>query len=261
MELNIAHRRALVLGASRGLGAATAKSLLMEGVTVYGAARDLAAIEAWRSNLSSSNAARLHALHLDLAQPDSIESAARAVLNEGPIDILVNNTGGPPPATAISASAEQWSGQFQQMAISLFVLTGQLLPQMLAQKWGRIVTIVSSGVQQPIPNLALSNAIRSAIVGWSKTLAAEVASHGVTVNVVIPGRIHTDRVDELDRLAAARLGKSVTQVAADSAASIPAGRYGTPAECADVVTFLESERAGYVIGTTMRIDGGMIRSV
>jgi len=195
LNLNLSNRRALVLGASRGLGAAIARGLLAEGATVYGAARDLAAIEGWRSRLEATQAERFHGLHLDLASPDSVASAAQAALQDGPVDILVNNTGGPPPCGAVVADAAQWSSQFQQMAIALFTLTGRLLPSMLARKWGRILTIASSGVQQPIPNLALSNTIRSSIVGWSKTLAAEVAAQGVTVNIVIPGRIHTDRVD------------------------------------------------------------------
>lgn len=261
MELNIAHRRALVLGASRGLGAAIAKSLLAEGVTVYGAARDLPAIETWRAKLPAESSARLHAIELDLSRADSVESAATTALAGGPIDILVNNTGGPPAGGAVDTDAAQWAAQFQQMAISLFMLTRRLLPGMVARQWGRIVTVGSSGVQQPIPNLALSNSIRSSIVGWSKTLATEVAAAGITVNVMIPGRIHTDRVDALDQAAATKSGKSVAAVAAASAATIPAGRYGTPEEFAAVATFLLSDRASYVTGTTIRVDGGLVRSI
>jgi 3-oxoacyl-[acyl-carrier protein] reductase len=261
MDLNIDGRRALVLGASRGLGAAIAKSLLKEGVIVFGAARDLKAIGTWRDGLEEGSAARLHPLQLDLAEPDGVKQAATAALASGPIDILINNTGGPPPSTASGATAGLWTQHFQQMAVSIFELTQLILPSMLTAGWGRILTIASSGVEQPIPNLALSNAIRSSIVGWSKTLSAEVAARGVTVNVLVPGRIHTDRVDALDKAAAVKQGKPVGEIAAASAATIPTGRYGTPDEFADVATFLVSDRASYVTGSLIRVDGGLIRSI
>lgn len=124
-----------------------------------------------------------------------------------------------------------------------------------------MITIGSSGVEQPIPNLAMSNGIRAAVLAWSKTLASEVAGDGVTVNMVVPGRIHTARVDELDAAAAKRTGKSVEEIARASAASIPAGRYGRPQEFADMVVFLASERASYVTGSRLRVDGGAIRSL
>jgi 3-oxoacyl-[acyl-carrier protein] reductase len=261
MDLKIEGRRALVLGASRGLGAAIARSLLKEGVIVFGAARDVRAIETWRDGLDEGNAARLHPIQLDLTEPDGIKRAAGSVLESGSVDILINNTGGPPPSTASGAAVGLWMDHFQQMAVSIFELTQLILPSMLKDGWGRILTIASSGVEQPIPNLALSNAIRSSIVGWSKTLSAEVAARGVTVNVLIPGRIHTDRVDALDTAAAAKQGKPVGEIAAASAATIPAGRYGTPEEFADVATFLASDRASYVTGSLIRVDGGLIRSI
>lgn len=145
------------------------------------------------------------------------------------------------------------------MAANIFHLTTSLLPGMQQKRWGRIISIASSGVGQPIARLALSNGIRSALIGWSKTLAAEVAADGVTVNVLLPGRIHTQRVDELD--AASRASKSVEAIAAESAAGIPAGRYGRPEEFAAVAVFLASEPASYVTGSKIRVDGGSIRSV
>src|SRR3546814_493803 len=146
------------------------------------------------------------------------------------------------------------------MAGHLVHLNGRLLPAMLERGWGRIITIASSGVEQPIPNLALSNGIRMAVLGWSKTLAGEVAAQGITVNMVLPGRIHTDRVDQLDLVAAEKQGKSRDEVARASQATIPMGRYGRPEEFADAVTFLASTRAGYITGAKLRVDGGMIRS-
>lgn len=261
MHLNLEGRRALVLGASRGLGAAIARALLAEGATVHAAARDVQAVVNWASDLPAEQRARLLPLHLNLASSASVAEAAQSVLIAGTIDILVNNSGGPAPGATSDATEAQWESEFQAMAISLFTLTRLMLPGMTAQGWGRIITIASSGVEAPIPNLALSNAIRSSIVGWSKTLATEVAARGVTVNLAIPGRIHTDRVDALDRAAAARQSKSQQEVAAASASTIPAGRYGRPEEFADVVCFLASDRASYVTGAKIRIDGGMIRSI
>jgi len=261
MDLRIANRRALVLGASRGLGAAIARALLAEGVTVYGAARDVRSIENLRASVDADASTRLHSVQLDLARPDEVINAARRVLDEGPIDILLNNSGGPPPASACAVEINRWTEQFQQMAVSLFALTGALVPAMLQRRWGRILTIASSGVEQPIPNLVISNAIRSSIVGWSKTLATEVAAQGVTVNVLIPGRILTSRVESIDQAAAVRQNKTVAEIVATSVAMIPAGRYGTPEEFADVAAFLASDRAAYITGSLIRVDGGLVRSI
>lgn len=260
MDLGIKNRTALVLGASRGLGAAIARGLALEGVRVYAAARDVASIKSWASDLPP-HAGQVVPTALDLADVTAIDSLCRSLLSEGGVDILVNNTGGPPPCTALDATRQQWLGNFETMAASIFHLTAKLLPSMQAKKWGRVISITSSGVEQPIPGLALSNGIRSAIVGWSKTLASEVAKDGVTVNIIMPGRIHTTRVDELDANAAKRTGKSVEEIAAGSAATIPAGRYGRPEEFADMAVFLASDRASYVTGSKIRIDGGAIRSV
>ena len=147
------------------------------------------------------------------------------------------------------------------MVANLIGLTQQLLPKMIERKWGRIITLTSSGVEVPIPRLAISNGLRQAVVGWSKTLAGEVASAGVTVNVIVQGRIHTDRVDQLDAAAAERQNMTLDQVRAASIATIPTGRYGRPEELADVVAFLASERASYITGARIRVDGGLIRSV
>jgi 3-oxoacyl-[acyl-carrier protein] reductase len=129
------------------------------------------------------------------------------------------------------------------------------------RRWGRIITLTSSGVEAPLPRLAISNALRQSLLGWSKTLAAEVAADNITANIIVQGRIHTDRVDELDAANAKRMGKSVEDVRAQSMATIPAGRYGRPEELADVVAFLASERASYITGSIIRVDGGLIRSI
>ncbi|MBM1557477.1 SDR family oxidoreductase [Sulfitobacter mediterraneus] len=256
MDLELNGKRALVLGASRGLGMAIAKSLAAEGATVFAAARSRDKIADWAQSMTD-----VTPLALDLADLTQVDGVVDALLKDGGVDIIVNNGGGPPPGTAQSAERGQWLTHFEAMAANLFHLNTRLLPAMKGRGWGRIVSITSSGVEQPIPNLALSNGIRSAVVGWSKTLANEVAGDGITVNVVMPGRIHTQRVDELDAAAAKRTETDVADVAAKSRATIPAGRYGKPEEFADVVTFLASARAGYVTGSKIRIDGGSIKSI
>lgn len=256
MDLGVAGKRALVLGASRGLGQAIAQGLAAEGVQVIAAARRADAIAAWAAGMPG-----VEARAVDLADLGSVDALVDDLLAAGGVDILINNSGGPAPGGAAGSARADWIAQFESMAANLFHLTGRLLPPMRARKWGRIVSIASSGVEQPIPNLALSNGIRAAVVGWSKTLATEVAGDGVTVNVILPGRIATPRVDELDAAASKRTGTPVDQVKASSSAAIPAGRYGTPQEFADVAVFLASGRASYVTGSMVRVDGGAIRSV
>ncbi|MFN4276993.1 MAG: SDR family oxidoreductase [Ferrovibrio sp.] len=261
MDLGLDGKRALVLGASRGLGAACAKALAREGATVIAAARSIEDTKTWIAAEQAPVAARLTAEKLDLSDRMSVGALADRLLQDAGVDILVNNSGGPPPGAAAEIGLDMWQQQFAAMAGHVFHLTGRLLPAMLERGWGRIITITSSGIEQPIPNLALSNGLRMAVLGWSKTLAAEVAAKGVTVNLVLPGRIHTDRVDQLDGAAAAKQGMSREEIAKASQAAIPAGRYGRPEEFADAVAFIASTRASYITGIKLRVDGGMIRSV
>jgi 3-oxoacyl-[acyl-carrier protein] reductase len=255
MDLGLTGKRALVLGARTGLGAASARALAAEGATVFAASRDLGGIEAMAAGIPS-----ITPLHVDLADLASVDTLIDALLPHG-VDILVNNTGGPPPSTVLDTKRETWIAQFPPMAANIFHLTGRLLPMMIDHHWGRIVTIGSSGIEQPIAGLAVSNGLRAAILGWSKTLATEVAAQGITVNMVLPGRIDTDRVKSIDTGAAQKSGKDVTEIKAASIALIPAARYGTAEEFAAAVAFLASQQAGYITGTVVRVDGGMIRGV
>lgn len=260
MDLQLTGKKALVLGASKGLGRAIAEGLAREGAEVIAAARNTAAIAAWSADLGEAGG-RVRAAALDLADFASVERLLGEVVAGGGVDILVNNSGGPPPSSAMEARRADWLVQFEAMAANLFHVTQGLLPAMIERKFGRIITIASSGIEQPIPNLALSNGIRAAVMGWSKTLSAEVAKHGITVNMVLPGRIQTERVEQLDKASAERSGQALDAVKQASAAAIPVGRYGTAAEFADVAVFLASPRASYVTGAKIRIDGGAIRSV
>jgi 3-oxoacyl-[acyl-carrier protein] reductase len=250
MDLGLNGRKALVLGASRGLGRAIAAALAEEGATVYAAARNAQ---------SADLADGIIPVTLDLSDRNSVDALTKRLIAEGGVDILVNNSGGPKPGPAAGQEASAWASAFEQMALSIFAITDALLPAMIERRWGRIITIGSSGVVQPIPNLALSNGVRGAISGWSKTLAAEVARHGVTVNMILPGRIETDRLLELDAAKAAKTGMSADAVRKASHDDIPAGRYGMPEEFAAVATFLASQQASYVTGAQIRVDGGLVR--
>jgi 3-oxoacyl-[acyl-carrier protein] reductase len=257
MDLGIDGRLALVTGASRGLGRAIALSLAGEGAKVVAVARNrerLAELAATAPRGSGSISVRV----CDLGDGAAIASLTDLL---GEVDILVLNTGGPPPGPIAVTPDATWTTQFEAMFLSAVRLTRLALPGMRNRGFGRIIAVVSSAVIQPIPNLGVSNAIRLALAGWAKTLAGEVASAGITVNCVAPGRIATDRVAELDQGQAVRAGLALEEVQRQSRASIPLGRYGEPGEFAAAVSFLASVRAAYVTGSIVRVDGGLIRSL
>ena len=262
MDLGLKTKRALVLGAGSGLGKAVAISLAAEGANVVVAGRTQEKIEATCAEIQDKGG-NAFALVCDLRNLDSIPGVAQAAkkLLGGSIEILFNNGGGPAPTPAQGQPLQAWHEQFDNLVASVIAMTDAVLPDMKAAGWGRVITNASSGVVVPIPNLAMSNSLRSALVGWSKTLASEVAAQGITVNMVLPGRINTDRLQFLDEARAKRENTTAQEVSEKMKSAIPAKRYGNPNEYGDVVAFLASTRASYITGSMIRVDGGAIASV
>jgi len=261
MDLGIAGRTALVLGAGGGLGGAIARALADEGVAIAAASLHLEGAEATAAACEAAGV-RSTALAWDLEDLEVVDANVGAVEQQlDQVDILVNVTGGPPPTPVSGQSPELWESHFRSMVLSVVAITDRVLPGMRERQWGRVITSTSSGVITPIPNLGLSNSLRATLLGWNKTLSREVAGDGVTCNVIVPGRVATDRVRFLDERRAEREGREVEEVAAASAATIPVGRYGRPEEYGGVVAFLASRQAAFVNGSVVRVDGGMIPSV
>lgn len=261
MDLGIKDKLSLVLAAGGGLGGAIAHSLAREGTRVIAADIDEEGLSR-TVNSASAEGLTVTPRTVDLGDVDALADFVQHVTAEfGPIAILVNNTGGPPPGTASDVEPARWREHFEAMVLSVLRLTDLVLPGMRKDGWGRVITSTSSGVVAPISNLGVSNTLRSSLVGWSKTLAAEVGGSGITANVVLPGRIATPRIGALDEARAQRESRPITEVIAESVSSIPVGRYGEPAEYGDVVAFLASERASFINGSIIRVDGGMIPSI
>lgn len=261
MDLELRGRVALVLGAGGGLGRAIAISLAEEGAKLALADINEEALAETRRAVVAAGAVAL-TLRWDLADLAAIDGNVTAIETElGPVDVLVNNTGGPPPTAALGQKPELWSKFFESMVLSVIALTDRVVPGMRQRQWGRVITSTSSGVVAPIPNLAISNALRLSLVGWSKTLAREVGRDGVTVNVILPGRIATQRIVALDHAKAGRENRTPEDVTAESTNSIPVGRYGEPHEYGATVAFLASRKASYITGSVIRVDGGLIASI
>jgi 3-oxoacyl-[acyl-carrier protein] reductase len=261
MDLGIKNKTALVFGAGSGLGRAMAVSLGKEGAKVALAGRNVANLEETAKIIKAAGG-QAYCIAWDLANLSAIDGLFTQLEKElGPVDILVNNTGGPPPATAAGQSTALWIEKFQEMVLSVIAITDRAIPGMKQRGWGRIITSTSSGAITPIANLGISNTLRASLHAWSKTLARELAPHGITANIIVPGRIATDRIRFLDESRAKRENISLGDVEADSLKSIPMGRLGRPEEYGDTATFLASQAASYITGSVIRVDGGNIPNI
>jgi 3-oxoacyl-[acyl-carrier protein] reductase len=262
LDLGLKDKRALVLGSTKGIGQGIATLLAQEGANLAVCGRDANDARKVAEEISGNTGAIVRSYSVDLTDQASVVALIESCEADfGGFDIVINNGGGPPPGGVADVAMDVWEAQYRPLFLSQVQITNAFLPGMRERGWGRVLIVASSGTVQPIPHLGISNTLRVALTNWAKSLASEIAADGVTVNTVLPGRIHTARVDRIDVNEAKTGNKDVEQVRAESRATIPANRYGTVEEFANVAAFLVSDCAGYVTGTVTRVDGGFIRGV
>jgi 3-oxoacyl-[acyl-carrier protein] reductase len=262
MDLGLRGRVAVVAAASKGLGCAVAEELAREGASVAICARSASGLEHAAAHIHESTGGKVFHQAVDVTNPAAISHFVAAVEERfGRLDICVTNSGGPPSKLFVDSNPEDWHSAVELLLMSAVFFAKEALPRMQKNKWGRFITITSSAVKQPVDGLLLSNSVRAAVTGLARTLANEYAGYGITVNNVCPGYTRTARLDHLAAAISARTGTEPDDVFAGWERQIPAGRIGTPQEFAAVVAFLASERAGYVNGTSIAVDGGMVRSL
>ena len=261
MDLGLRDRVALVAAGSRGLGRALAEELAIEGASLVICARGAPALEEARASIARTGAT-VHALVADVSESTGVRHAVDAAIERfGRVDILVTNAGGPPSGPFDAHDWATWQRAVDLTLRSAVELTRLVLPGMKERRWGRIINVTSIAAKQPVDGLMLSNSIRAAVTGMARTLANEVATFGVTVNNILPGYTRTERVTELNAATAAREGVPVEQVDQRIAAQIPMRRLGEPREFAALAAFLASERATYITGQSIAVDGGWIRAL
>jgi 3-oxoacyl-[acyl-carrier protein] reductase len=262
MNLGIRDKTALVLAASKGMGFASAMALAEEGMKVAICARTKKDLEKAASEIESKTKRPVLARALDVEERAAAREMVAAVQKEfGGLHVLVANCGGPPPGKPLEMTDEQWDAAVESTLMVSVNWTRAAAPVMIRQKWGRIIHITSIAVKQPIDSLILSNTMRAGVAGFAKTMSRELAPHGITVNTLCPGMILTDRLRVLADSRAKSGGFTVEEAFQRMTAEIPAGRIGTPEEFAAVVAFLASERAGYVNGALIQVDGGAYRGL
>ncbi len=262
MDLGLKGKVALVAAASRGLGRAVAEELAAEGASLVLCARQAAALDEVCAALTPLTAGRVIGVPADLSVAADVERVvSRGLERFGRIDILVTNTGGPPAGVFENLSREAWDAAARLLLTSVLDLTRLVLPGMKARRWGRILNVTSIAVKQPVANLMLSNSLRAAVTGFARTLANEVAGEGITVNNILPGYTRTERVEQLAAALAVKEGVAAEAIKARWEAEIPTGRLGEPREFAALAAFLVSERASYITGSSIAVDGGWIRAL
>jgi 3-oxoacyl-[acyl-carrier protein] reductase len=263
MDLGIRGRVALVGASGRGLGLATAHRFAMEGCHVAICDKDDSVLPAARAQVQGGDSSvRVTAYPVDLTQAEAITGLVSQVKADlGPVDILVTNAGGPPPGGFDDADDAKWEFAYRLTFLSAVRLIRAVLPDMKQRRWGRIINFTSRALKEPIPNLMISNAVRLAVGGMAKTLAAEVAPYGITVNNLLPGPTSTDRQLELIGNRAKRQGVSPEQALAEIVREIPIGRLARPEEQAAAAAFLASEPAGYITGVSLLVDGGAVKAL
>ncbi len=261
MQLGLVGRHALVCGASRGIGQATAVELAQLGARVSLLARSADTLEAVAQSLPRPHGQQ-HDWHaVDMADTAALADMAASLTAAGPVHILINNTGGPVSGSAHGADRTAYEAAFRPHLLAAHTLLQAVLPGLRAEGYGRLVNVISTSVKEPIPGLGVSNTIRAAMAGWAKTLAGELAADGITVNNVLPGYTRTARLESLLAAQAGASGRPPGQIAEELAASVPARRFGEAWEVAAVVAFLCTPAAGYVNGTSIPVDGGRTRAL
>jgi 3-oxoacyl-[acyl-carrier protein] reductase len=262
MDLELKDKVAVVGGASKGLGRACAEALAEEGAKVVMCSRSQADLDCAAQEIREKTRADVLVIAGDLEQHDVIRKLIGATVERfGRLDVLVNNSGGPPLAKAVDASEEQWAVAIQRSLLFFARMSREALPHMRARKNGRIINILASTVYQPIPNLALSGATRMGVVAFAKSLADEVGRDGILVNNVAPGSLLSERMLGNVTARAKELGVTLEKALEERARETALGRIGEPRELANLVVFLASGKSSYITGTTIRVDGGLVRSV